>query len=219
MLVLDIVRKDFPQLQLTDDAATALHYMDEFEVQHLPVLKEEKFVGLISKNDILNVDETVLLSDLQHEFIHSSVFFQHHFLTAVKIAAELNLSLVAAVNEANELVGAIGYKQMVQSLSHFLNTEEPGGVIVLEIEKRGFSFGELSRLVETNNATITQLNTSIDELTGLLTVTIKINKTEVSDVIATLQRYEYSVKYYFGQEFFENELKENYDLLMTYLNI
>lgn len=219
MLVFDIIRKDFPQLQLNDDAATALHFMDDFEVQHLPVINENKFAGLISKNDLLNTDETLPLSDLQHEFIHTSVFYQHHFLTAIKIAAELNLSLVAAVNEVNEVVGAITYKQMVQSFSHFLNTEQPGGVIVLEIEKRNFSFGEISRLVETNNATITQLNTSVNELTGLLTVTIKLNKTEVSDVIATLQRYEYSVKYYFGQEFFENELKENYDLLMAYLNI
>ena len=42
---------------------------------------------------------------------------------------------------------------------------------------------------------------------------------EISDIIATLQRYEYIIRYYFGEEDYENELKENYDLLMTYLKI
>jgi hypothetical protein len=50
-------------------------------------------------------------------------------------------------------------------------------------------------------------------------VTIKLNKLEVSDIVATFQRHEYNVKYYFGEELFENELKTNYDNLMNYLKI
>jgi hypothetical protein len=48
---------------------------------------------------------------------------------------------------------------------------------------------------------------------------VKINKTEVSDVLATLQRYEYNVRYYFGEEYYENALKENFENLMSYLNV
>jgi hypothetical protein len=42
---------------------------------------------------------------------------------------------------------------------------------------------------------------------------------EISDIVATLQRYEYPIRYYFGEEEYENELRENYELLMTYLKI
>ena len=70
--------------------------------------------------------------------------------------------------------------------------------------------GELCRLVETNNAVVTQLNTYTEHLSGLLIVTFKINKTEVSDILATLQRYEYNVRYYFGEEYYENELREKF---------
>ncbi|MEP6513046.1 MAG: CBS domain-containing protein [Parafilimonas sp.] len=219
MLASEIIQTDFPQLNLTDEVDVALQLMDELEVQHLPVINEERFAGIISKNDLLHFEKSLPLSSLQHELIHSSVYFQHHFLSALKLASELNLSLVPVVNEANELIGCISYRQMILKLSHFLNTEEPGGIIVLETQKHNFSFGEISRLIETNDAYITQLNTSADELSGLLTVTIKINKTEISDIIATLQRYEYSIKYYFGAEHYENEIKENYDLLMAYLRM
>ena len=53
----------------------------------------------------------------------------------------------------------------------------------------------------------------------LFFVTIKVNKFEISDIVATFQRYEYTVKYYFGEELYENELRNNYDHLMNYLNI
>ena len=50
-------------------------------------------------------------------------------------------------------------------------------------------------------------------------VTIRINKLEISDIISTFQRYEYKIKYYFGEEMYENELRSNYDNLMHFLKI
>jgi acetoin utilization protein AcuB len=74
-------------------------------------------------------------------------------------------------------------------------------------------------LVETNDAFITQLNTYTEPETGLLLVTLKLNKNEISDVLATFQRYEYTVRYHFGEEQFANEIQENYQQLMNYLSI
>ena len=87
------------------------------------------------------------------------------------------------------------------------------------MDSNNYSFSEISRLVETNDAQITQLNTYTDPDTGLMQVTVKINKKEISDIVATFQRYEYSIKYYFGEELYENELRSNYDNLMNYLKI
>jgi hypothetical protein len=87
------------------------------------------------------------------------------------------------------------------------------------MERKSYSFGEISRLIETNDAYITQCNTSFESETGLLIVTIKINKVEVSDILSTFQRYEYSIRYFVGEELYENELRYNYDHLMTYLKI
>ena len=90
---------------------------------------------------------------------------------------------------------------------------------MLEMETKQYSFNEISKLVETNDAQITQLNTSVDTETGIMQVTIRINKPEVSDIVASFQRHEYNVKYYFGEELYTNELRSNYDNLMNYLKI
>ena len=113
----------------------------------------------------------------------------------------------------------MAYNDLLKYASEFMSLNEPGGLIVLEMESNQYSFNEISKLVETNDAQITQLNTSNDTETGMMQVTIRINKPEVSDIVATFQRYEYNVKYFFGEELYANELRSNYDNLMNYLKI
>ena len=220
MLTRDLHSQVLPYLQLHDKVYQALQMMNESHVSHLPIVDGDKFVGLISEDDLLQVDnDTAELSTLQQSFSVNSVKEDEHFLKAVKLAVENGYSVVPVVNEENEITGTVAYADLLKQASAFMNINEPGGLIVLEMDKRNFSFGEISRLIETNNAFITQLNTYTENTTGFFIVTIKINRVEISDIIATLQRYDYVVRYYFGEEEYENVLKENYDLLMTYLKI
>lgn len=219
MLAKQIIQEGFPLLQLNDKVSVALRILDDFDVQHLPVLLEEKFVGLISKDDLLDVDETNTIATLQDNFIPVFVKTEEYFLSALKLASQHQLSAVAVVNNQIELQGVIPISNLLHAVSVFLSSNEPGGLIVLETEKRHFSFGEISRLIETNDAYITQLNTYAGQETGLFIVTLKVNTLEISDIVATLQRFDYTVRFYFGEEQFNNELKENFNQLMFYLNM
>lgn len=219
MLISEIIEPAFPQLTISDKVEFAINLMEDYDVQHLPVTEDEKFVGLISKDDLTDATDTDMLAALQHQFINVSVLPDEHFLTALRQATHFDTSVVPAIDKNGEIKGIITQKKLIRSLAGFLSVEDKGGIIVLEMDRRNFSMGELSRLIETNDAAITQLNTCTEAPTGLLIVTVKINKIGISDIIATLQRYEYVIRYYFGEEDYENELKQNYDLLMTYLNI
>jgi acetoin utilization protein AcuB len=219
MLASQLINSGFPAVNLFDKISFALRLMDEYDVLHLPVLSEEKYAGMVSKDDLLDADENGVLAAVQSSLIRVSVKGEEYFLSALKLISENELSLLPVVNEQSELSGVITSKDMVRRIAMFVGTEDRGGIIVLEIEKRNFSFGEISRLVETNDAYITQLNTYTEADTGLVVVTIKVNKIEISDIVATFQRYEYIVRYYFGEESYANELKENYNHLISYLNM
>ncbi|MFY7899106.1 MAG: CBS domain-containing protein, partial [Chitinophagaceae bacterium] len=197
----------------------ALQLMDDFEVSHLPITSEDKWVGLIAKEDLLDADEMQTLASLAAHFIQAMAKKDAFFVIALKTIAEQELSLLPIVSDTKELLGVVTAPLLVQQLSIYLGNEEPGAWIVIEIERRNYSFGEISRLVETNDAYITQLNTYTEPSTGLVIVSIKINKVEISDILATFHRYEYVVRYYFGEENYANELKENYTHLMAYLNV
>lgn len=219
MLISQIKESDFPQLALSDTAHFALITMEDYDVLHLPVVDDKKYVGLISKGDLLDADENATVESLSSKFLPVALLEDQHFLTALKLFSQYDLSLLPLTSEENETDAVVTRKGLIGAAATFLGTDVPGGIIVLEMDSRNFSSGEINRLVETNDATITQLNSYVEFTTGLLIVTIKINKTEVSDVIATFQRYDYNIRNYFGEELFKNELKENYEMLMTYLNI
>ena len=196
-----------------------LDLMSEFHVKQLPVVDEDKYMGLVFEDDLMNLDDTITLETISNHFSRVAVQANTHFIESIQTVNDYNLSIVPVVDKESEFVGVITAIDLLKQLGRITGSSEPGGLIVLELEQRNFSFAEISKLVETNDAQITQLNTYWDTNTDSFLVTLKINKFEISDIIATFQRYEYQVKYYFGEELYENELRDNYDHLMNYLSI
>ena len=220
MLNKDVISVAIPTLHLDDTAAQALQLMAEFHVEHLPVVVDDKLAGLVYEDDLIDIkDENTPLSDLQNIFSKLVVKAENHFLEAVQLVNEYGLTVVPVIEGEREFIGAISQADLFKQLAKQTGANEPGGVIVLELEKRGYSFSEISKLVETNDSQIIQLNSYYDNITETFLVTLKVNKFEISDIVATFQRYDYTVKYYFGEELFENELRNNYDHLMNYLNM
>ena len=220
MLNKDVISLTIPTLHLHDTVAQGLKFMTESHVEHLAVVADNKLVGLVYEEDLLNApDEGALLSDIQSGFSKLSVKADNHFIEAVQMFNEYGLTVIPVVEGEQEFIGAIVHTDLFKQLAKQTGANEPGGLIVMELEKRGYSFSEISKLVETNDAYITQLNSYYDNTTETFIVTLKVNKFEISDIVATFQRYDYTVKYYFGEEQFENELRSNYDHLMNYLNM
>ena len=196
-----------------------MELMSEFHLSQLPVVTEDQYLGLVFESDLLSKDESQELSTMVESFSKVSVHAHTHMIESIQAAIDYSLSVIPVIEKNNEFIGVILSTDLLKNLGRMTGASEPGGLVVLEMEERNFSFAEISKLVETNDAQITQLNSYWDSTTDSFLVTIKINKFEISDIIATFQRYEYQVKYYFGEELYENELRDNYDHLMTYLNI
>lgn len=219
MLNREIISNSLPTLNLHDTILQALEMMNEFHVSQLPVVDNDKYLGLVFEEDLMSVDENATLQAVTDRFSKVAVRASSHFIEAIQTANDYHLSVVPVIEKENEYAGVISATDLLMQLGKLTGASEPGAVIVLEMEQRGFSFSEISKLVETNDAQITQLNTYWDNSTDTFFVTLKINKFEISDIIATFQRYEYQIKYYFGEELYENELRTNYDHLMNYLKI
>jgi acetoin utilization protein AcuB len=220
MLTIELINNNIPRLQLKDSVSKALGLINDFRVTHLPVVDDDKFLGLISEEDLLDQEETKMPIELMQEsFVYAAVHDNEHFLNAVTCSNQVDSNVVPVINEENELMGVITTNDLLKTIGNFAGTNEIGGIIVLEMERSQFAISEISRIVESNDATILHLNTTVHAETGMLTVTIHINKKEISAIVATFERYEFDVIYYFGNENFENEIHSNYRHLMNYLDL
>jgi acetoin utilization protein AcuB len=218
MLTRELISNSIPYLHKGDKVYQALQLMNDYHVAHLPVVEEEKYLGIISEEQLLHSDDDNMLEQLAFSDGGTSVQANDHFLKAIQVAVQNKLSVVPVI-ENNQILGIVTYNDLLKNASNFMSLNDPGALIVLEMESKAYSFAEINKIIESNDAQITQLNSYTDPETGIIQVTIKINKLEVSDIISSFQRYEYNVKYYFGEEMYENELRTNYDNLMHFLNI
>jgi acetoin utilization protein AcuB len=220
MLALELLNNNLPQLQLTDTVSAALQLMSDFKIGHLPVVSGEKYLGLISEDDLLDEEnKKISIGFFQNDFMPVSVISTKHFLNAVSVSNLFQTTIVPVVNESNEFIGSIGGQQLLAAIANFSGANETGAVIELEMERSRFSISEISRIVESDGAVILHLNVTSKPELALLIVTISINKREISTIIAAFERYDYTISYYAGEELFENEIDINYKHLMNYLDI
>ncbi len=221
MLTTELINNNIPRLQLQDGIAKALQLITDYRVTHLPVVAPDgKYLGLLSEDDLMDIEEEKgSVQYFEANLLGAAVKENEHFLNAVSFSNKYESSVVPVINEEKDLVGVITVTDLLKALGDFSGANEIGGIIVMEMERSQFAISEISRLVESNDAHILHLNTTMHAETGLLTVTLHLNKKEISAIVSTFERYEYDVIYFFGDEKFENEIHSNYRHLMNYLDI
>jgi CBS domain containing-hemolysin-like protein len=142
-----------------------------------------------------------------------------HFLNALHYCNQYETNIVPVINRDATFNGSITTTNLLKAIGDFSGANEIGGIIILEIQPVHFSISEISRIVESNNATVLHLNTMTDALTGFMLVTLHLNKREIDAVVSTFERFEYRVVHQFGADKIENKTNLHYRNLMNYLDL
>ncbi|HTH30703.1 MAG TPA: CBS domain-containing protein [Lacibacter sp.] len=219
MTAAELISNHIPTLQTTDTVRQALDWMRENRITELPVVNDQKYVGLVYEDEIEDEDEKAGVATFLHNGTPININPADFFLVPLKIMHQQKLSLLPVVKDDGELMGIITREDLLQAASHYNAAAVPGGIIIIQMQPNSFYISEIGRIVESNNAKIIHLNTWTDMSTGELMVAIKVNKNDIQDILSSFERYEYNVIQYFGENLSEEELRLNYDHLMNYLNI
>lgn len=220
MLTAQLINQNIPQLKLQDTVAKAKLLINDFKLTHLPVVAEKKYLGLISEEDLLDVeDDRVTIEMIQENFLLIYIQEDVHFLNAIGYCNQHETNVVPVMDKSAEFMGVITTDYLLKTIGEFAGANEIGGLIVLEMERVHFSISEISRIVESNDCTILHLNSTTDPVSGILTVTLHINKKEITSLLATFERYEYKVLHQFGTKIFDDTSDINYRNLMNYLDL
>ncbi len=206
---------------LTPDtrAGDALVRMEDARVTLLPVVEEDRFLGLVSEALLLDADAGSPLSSLQTRFLPYQVRPSDLFTTAVRLMVSTHSDLVAVVGPQGVYEGAVTRDLLFRDVVEYGGMSGEGSILVLEMEKAFYSPGEICRIAEANDALLTQLNTHGEPDSPVLTVLLRFNREEVSDVTASFRRHGYTVLHQQGQDVERDELISNLENLMNYLNV
>lgn len=210
-----------PPLKLTDDAHKAIVWMEELRCNQLPVISEGKFIGLLSEEMILEKNDIEKkVRDFELIGKKSVVRSKSHFYEVLKNASDANVQVVGVIDETGGYVGAISVQDTITAFAQSAAVQMPGGIIVLSVNQIDYALSQISRLIEENDAKILSSSVKIDEHDpSKLKVTIKINRLELSHVIATLERFGYKLIARFQESNIQDEERTRLDSLLRYLDI
>jgi CBS domain-containing protein len=220
MYAKQLINDTIPCLKPTDSVDQALVWMQDYCIQHLPVADADKYLGLLSEEELLDVeamDKTVGDFKFYRQQPHISEL--SHLFEVLNEAADHRISLVPVTGENQEFLGAIDLAAMVNALHAYSFVSDPGALIMLELKSHDYSLAEIARLVESNDALILGSMIMNNPARGKVEVSIKLNTTDASHIIATLERYEYRILGTFNEVSYYQDLKDRYDAFMRYLNV
>lgn len=221
MLVEDLITDEVPPLKNTDTVEQALQWMEEFKVNHLPVIKGKELLGLIAESDLLDANKKVEdhLEGSNIHLLRPMIHKAQHAYDALKMMSAMNLTLLPVLDDKEHFVGSITYKSALERFTGFSAIQEPGGIIELEMHKADYSLVQIAGIIEGNDAKILSLYVSSIPDSSRIEVTIKINKEDLSRILQTFNRYNYNVKASYHQSDFEDDLKGRFNEFMRFLNI
>ncbi len=221
MVAKDLISEVIPALKTSDSGQTALNWMEIFRISHLPIVNNLDFLGLISDNDIYDMNQPEEpIGNHALTLLKPYVTTEQHLFEVIGLAARLKLSIVPVLDEKSHYMGVITTSDLIRYLAGISSMDQQGGIIVLELTERDYSLSQIAQIVEGNNIKVLSMYVTSPPDSTRLEVTIKVNTNDLASVIRTFERYNYDVKTWVtSDDSMDKFYSERFDLLMKYMNI
>lgn len=221
MVAADLINEMIPPLKSNDSVKKALNWMDAFRITQLPIIENNAYKGIITEDmlyEINNPDATIAAIEPLYEGVF--VGEDQHFYDVMRLATDHNLRIIAVVDATNLFVGVITVRDTLAAFARTFANQSAGAIIVMSMSYRDYSLSHISRLIEENNTKILSSYVDTDPYdTNLIKLTLKLDKTELTPILATLERFEYRVIAKFQENPDADIQKERLDMFFRYFDI
>ncbi|MCK9254458.1 MAG: CBS domain-containing protein [Bacteroidales bacterium] len=221
MLAQNLISETIPVLKTSNTGSEAIAWMETYRISHLPIVNNEEFLGLISDSDIYNNNDLdSALGTHNLSLIRPYIYENQHIYEIVDLFAKLKLTIVPVLDVNKKYLGSITLHNMVNEFAKMISVDKAGGIIILEMTIHDYSLSEISQIVESNNAKILSLFVNTQEASTGISITIKLDVTDMASVIQTFERYDYKIKASFlSEDILKVFYQDRLDSFLNYLDI
>ncbi len=215
-----LIAQDIPALRVEQTGRDAFHLLNDYHVKHLPVVDNNRLIGLISEEDIFNHKLYEPISEYDFSMHRRyAVHEQEHLFEVMRLMGDHRLTVVPVVDDEGNYLGLISQNDLLRYFANTASFTESGAVLVLEMSRRDYSLATISRILEEERVNIlSAFVTSVPDPENI-ELTLKVDRHDLSRAIASLERHDYTVKETFGELENTEGMKDRYDSFMHYLNV
>lgn len=220
MIAAELISPVLKPITSGDTGISALHWFDEFNVDHLPLVNNNQFLGILSEDTVFlqnSFEEPLQIKS--ENLLQISVNSNDNIFDILRIFHEYKLTSLPVIDYSGNYLGTISYHEILEKITELTGSLNPGAVIVLESNLNDLSLVELSQIIESNHTQIMSYFVTPKDNTLQCDVTLKLNRMDIQPVIEALNRYNYTIKATYFESELRDNLRERYDNLMNYLNM
>jgi len=215
----NLISSSLITLHPDDDGTKALSLMDELRVNHLAVVRNTFYLGIISEKEILNWDSPDEFID-EHltELSTPSVIGSQHLFDIIQVVEQNSLSIIPVLDEKKHYLGAISNRKLLYTIAKSTAVQSAGGVIVLQMKQNDYVMSEIARILEANNTKILSSYITSTPNAQEMELTLKLNKVDITAIVKDLERFDYKITASYKKDNQEDDFLDRYESLMRFLN-
>ena len=214
-----LISSSIKSIHPVEDGHRALQMMEQFRINHLAIVKNKYFLGVISDKEIMNWDsEDESIEEHLTNIASPHVKYNQHLFDIIEVLEKNNLSVVPVLDEQKLYLGVITSRKLMYSIAKSATIQSAGGVIILEMNNNDYSLTEIASIVESNNTKILSSYVISKPNSTNIEVTIKLSKKDITAIIKDFERREYKISASYKEEDTDGDFSERYESLMRFLN-
>lgn len=217
MQATDLITSGIFPLKPGDTCAFASEMMNEWQVNHLPVVSDQTLLGMIGRKELIDVNPRKKIDEFWVPIPFYNVRENNHLFQILGFIGESGLTLLPVLNENDQYVGSISLTHLLHLTGQLLTISHEGAIVCIEMNSTDYALTEIARFAENDNLKIMGLLIHKLGDSGRIQVHLKLNAWQVNRFVGTLGRFNYHVTAVFSTSAIMDDLKTRYEALMKYL--
>jgi signal-transduction protein with cAMP-binding, CBS, and nucleotidyltransferase domain len=220
MIVTDLMRYDAPCALPKSTPNEVLELMRDYKISQIAYLCDNEYKALLNDAELEEMDaDKPLEMQTINFFFKPFTSIEKHVFEILSVFGKYNISLLPVMSDKQQYAGIILAEDVMKSFDSMRPSMLEGAILIIETAVHDYSASQIANIVEANDAKILHLFVAESSRKEFLEVIICINQTSVNRILQTFYRYHYNIKAVFSSLDANDDLQENYNLLMKYLTI
>ena len=215
----ELISSSLTTLHPDDNGDRALSLMNELRVNHLAVVRNSFYLGILSEKEILSWTKTdEFIEEHLSELTAPSVIDSQHLYDIIQTVELNSLSVVPVLDEGKNYLGAITNRKLLYTIAKSTSVQSIGGMIVLQMKENDYSMSEIARIIESNNTKILSSYITSIPSAQIMELTLKLNKVDITAIVKDFERFDYTISASYNKFKQEDNFLDRYESLMRFLN-
>lgn len=220
MIAKESIDYEIEYLYEDTEVAQAIEWCEHNRSKYVFLVNDKKMlIGYVPLDLLYEVEEELVIDLVQPIEEKLTLKEDSHIFDIIRKGESLDNFLFPIVDSNNIVEGFCSANSLIRTFVKDNQIQQKGGIIILEVAIRNYSLADIARIIESNDAIILSLSLKHKPETDILEITLKINKTDLKNIQASLERFDYTITNTIHQSEFDLQLQERVDNLLKYLEL